>query len=51
MIIDVRKKVSALEAAKMETRVVQKQFLKLGKIMAQWIDKYHAKAPYAKKED
>lgn len=52
MIIDVRKKISALETAKMETREVQKQFLKLGKIMAQWIDNYPGKAPYdAKKQN
>lgn len=50
MIIDVRKKVSALEAAKIESREVQKQFLKLGRIMAQWIDKSHTKAPHAKEE-
>lgn len=49
MIIDVRKKISALEVAKMESKEVQKKFLQLGKIMAKWIDKYHSNAPYAKK--
>ena len=50
MIIDVRKKVSALEAAKIETQEVQKQFLKLGKIMARWIDKCHPELTNDKKE-
>lgn len=51
MIIDVRKKISALETAKMETREVQKQFLNLGKLMAEWVEKYHPTVPYAKKEN
>lgn len=42
MVIDIRKKVTTLEAAKRETREVQKQFLKLGNIMSKWVDKYHA---------
>lgn len=42
MIIDVRKKISALDAAKIESQEVQKKFLKAGKIMARWIDKYHS---------
>lgn len=48
MVIDVRKKVTALDVARQETRDVQKQFLELGKIMSKWVDKYHAKVPYQK---
>ena len=40
MVIDVRKKVTAMEVAKLETKEVQKQFLKLGQIMTGWVDKY-----------
>lgn len=49
MIIDVRKKISALDVAKMESKEVQKTFLELGKTMAQWMDKYYPIAPDSKK--
>lgn len=50
MIIDVRKKVTPLDAAKIESKEVQKQFLKLAKMMSGWVDKYHAKVPYNKEK-
>lgn len=48
MIIDIRKKATPVETAAVESKEVQKQFLKLKKIMSRLVHKYHAKVPHAR---